>query len=404
MRKLIAIAWTDIRIEFSSRWTLVFFLLLPIVFTWIVGMALGGPSGGGAAEDARLPVLVVNQDGGALASELIQAISRSTAIRPVTLSAGAAAQQFKDGQAEGLLTIPQGFSETLANDRPVTLDLQLASRSTDTAGIEQALQAAARQVGATAAIASQSVQLAASLQPFQSQAERQAYLHSSLNAAQKALANPPVRAQTVEGAQPVANVIPSGFAQSSPGQLVTWVLLTLIGAAEVFVNERLDGTLPRLLITPSRKSTLVIGKITGRVTLGLIQMALLIVFGVLALGVSWGRSLPALAVMLVAFGLAGTAFGVMLGTFARTRSQASGLTILFSMLLASLGGAWWPLEITPPLYQKLVQLLPTTWAMKGLIDVSVRGYGVAQILPEAGILLLFAAVFLAIGVRRLKFE
>ena len=35
------------------------------------------------------------------------------------------------------------------------------------------------------------------------------------------------------------------------------------------------------------------------------------------------------------------------GTSARTRGQASGLTIFFVLLLGSLGGAWWPLEIPP---------------------------------------------------------
>jgi ABC-2 type transport system permease protein len=94
----------------------------------------------------------------------------------------------------------------------------------------------------------------------------------------------------------------------------------------------------------------------------------------------------------------------MLGTFARTRSQAGGLSVLFSMLLASLGGAWWPLEVTPPLYQAVVKVLPSTWAMIGFTDIITRRGGVAEILPEAGILLLFAALFFIIGLWRLRFE
>ncbi len=404
MRKILAIAWNDIQIEFSSRWTLVFFLLLPLVFTWIVGTALSEPSGQPANLDSRAPVLLVDRDEGTFSAQLIQTISISTTIRPVVQPSEAALEQFKNRQALALLTIPTGFSQSLLDGQPSALDLQLSSRSTETAGIEQALRAAVREVSASAAIAIQSTRLAESRQPFDSQRARQAYMQDSLNAARLALASPPVKAETISGSTSVDRIIPTGFAQSSPGQLVTWVLITLIGGAEVFVDERLSGTLRRLLVTPSRKGTLIAGKITGRLILGLIQMALLIGFGILALKVRWGQSLAALAVMMVAFGLAGTALGVMLGAFARTRSQASGLTVLFSMLLASLGGAWWPMEITPPLYQKLVQILPSTWAMKGLVDVSVRGYGVAQILPEAGVLLAFAAVFFFIGVRRLRFE
>jgi len=172
----------------------------------------------------------------------------------------------------------------------------------------------------------------------------------------------------------------------------------------VFVNERLGGTLRRLMITPTCKAAILAGKCLGRFALGLVQMVILVGFGVLALGVNWGRDPWALAIMLLAFGLVGTALGVMLGAVARTRSQASGLTILFSMLLAALGGAWWPLEITPKAYQAAVSLLPTTWAMRGFTDVIVRGQGVAAILPEAGILFGFALAFFAIGVWKLKFE
>ena len=122
------------------------------------------------------------------------------------------------------------------------------------------------------------------------------------------------------------------------------------------------------------------------------------------LGVNWGRSLAALVLVMLAFALSAVAFGVLLGTLARTRSQASGLTILFSMLPAALGGAWWPLEVTPKIYQTVVQALPTTWAMKGFGDVIIRGEGIAGVLPEVAILLGFALVFFVIGIRRFKYE
>ena len=74
------------------------------------------------------------------------------------------------------------------------------------------------------------------------------------------------------------------------------------------------------------------------------------------------------------------------------------------MLMAALGGAWWPLEITPSAYQPPVIVLPTTWAMQGFNDVIVRGLGVSEVLPEAGMLLLFALVFFTVGLWRLKLE
>jgi ABC-2 type transport system permease protein len=77
---------------------------------------------------------------------------------------------------------------------------------------------------------------------------------------------------------------------------------------------------------------------------------------------------------------------------------------MFSMLLSALGGAWWPLEVTPSAYQAVVKILPTTWAMIGFNDVILRGQGVAGILPVVGVLIAFAAVFFSLGIWRLRFE
>jgi ABC-2 type transport system permease protein len=42
--------------------------------------------------------------------------------------------------------------------------------------------------------------------------------------------------------------------------------------------------------------------------------------------------------------------------------------------------------------------------MQGLLDLVARGRGLVDILPEAGVLLGFAAVFFVIGVWRFRYE
>jgi ABC-type Na+ efflux pump permease subunit len=61
--------------------------------------------------------------------------------------------------------------------------------------------------------------------------------------------------------------------QGSAGQLVTWVQLTLLGAAEVLVDERMRGTLKRMLVMPASRSHILLGKLTARLALGLVQIA-----------------------------------------------------------------------------------------------------------------------------------
>lgn len=401
MRKLLAIAWNDVKVEFSSPWTWVFFLLLPVVFTAVIGAGLSTMYSEG--DDPRFPLLVVDGDGSVLAEELGAALESSDAIRPVFATPAEAERSFSGGGAPAVLDIPPGFGEALLAGEPVTLVLHKAPDDSRVFAVEQAVRAAARQVSSGVAAAFVSVSELEARRPFESDEARQACFARGLEMARQFLGERPVVVETTYAPE-VTIEIASGFEQSSAGQLVTWVNITLIGAAEVFVNERLGGTLRRLLIAPTRKAAVLAGKIAGRLGIGIAQMVLLIGVGRFVFGVNWGRSPGALTLMVLSFGLAAVALGVLLATFARTRGQASGLTILFSMLTAALGGAWWPLEVTPQAYQTVVKALPTTWAMIGFNDVIVRGQGVAGVLPEVGILLGFALLFFVVGLWRLRYE
>jgi ABC-2 type transport system permease protein len=172
----------------------------------------------------------------------------------------------------------------------------------------------------------------------------------------------------------------------------------------LFASERQQGTLRRLLTTPSRKSTFLLGTISGQVAMALIQMFLLIGFGILVMKLNWGREPIALFVLLFAAALAAAAFGTTMGTFIKTGGQAAGLSIMFGMLFAMMGGCMYPLELFPPAIQNAVRILPTTWAMQGMLDLGLRGGGLMDVLPEAGVLLGFAIIFFSVGVMRFRFE
>jgi ABC-2 type transport system permease protein len=158
------------------------------------------------------------------------------------------------------------------------------------------------------------------------------------------------------------------------------------------------------LTTPSYKATFLLGTISGQVAMALVQMLLLVGFGILAMKLNWGREPLALFIILFCSALAAAAFGTTMGTFIKTEGQANGLSIMFGMVFALMGGCWYPLELFPPAIQNAVKVLPTTWAMQGMLDLVLRGGGLMDILPEAGVLLGFAALFFSVGVWRFRFE
>jgi ABC-2 type transport system permease protein len=401
MIRLLVIAWNHIRIEFEDRSTIVFFLILPLLFTVIVGSALGGS--GNSSGDARPVVVVVNLDHGALSQDFMTALQASKVLRAEILSQAEADRAFEDGTALGVLVIPIGFQTAALNGQPIDLSLKAANDNQSLA-VEQEVRAIMERSSGAIAAARIAVSEAERIKPFADAQAKQAYFDASLKTAQGLLKNPSARLEATQPQTTATVEAGEGFAQSSPGQLVTWVMTTLFGAAGFLVYERITGTARRLAVMPLRNSIILGGNFTGRFTLGITQMILMVGFGALVLKVPYGNDPLALVVMLITFGLAGTAFGLMLGTFSRTMSQAGGLSILCAMLFAALGGCWWPLEITPPIYQTIVKVLPSTWAMQGLSDIIVYGKGLSEVWLNAVVLLLFAVIYFVVGVRRMRLD
>lgn len=402
MTKIFAIAWKDTLLRFASRSELLFFIILPLVFTY---MSAGGtPSGD---DDNRIRLVVVNQAQTSLSHQLVAGLEKSSSVRPDEMSLAQADAEFKERKAAVVLVIPIDFGRGEPMARPYDGNMQLELRqqpnSMDALIAERAVQTVSNQVGSALSIAQQSVGEAEKRQGLKNDAARQAYFETSLAQAQSLLDNAPQRMEVVRAATK-DRVDYDPRANSSAGQLVTWVFIPLLGISALFASERQQGTLRRLLTTPTQKATFLLGTISGQVVTSVIQMSLLVGFGALVLGVNWGHDLPALGLMMLTFALASAALGTTLGTFIKSEGQATGLSILLGMVMALMGGCWYPLELFPELVQMLVQALPTTWAMQGLLTLSLRGGGLTDVLPNAAVLLGFAAVFFVIGIWRFRFE
>lgn len=397
MIKTWAIAWKDALIRFSSRMELLFFIVLPMVFTLLLG---GGLGMGAGQQDERLPIAVINNAGSPLAEEMLAALDASTTVRAIVYDAVAADKALDDKDVLAVLDIPATF---VAGGQDLALELRSAGNDANILAIEQAVNAAAARAGQALSAAQAVTDQADELRPFADQAERQTFFDDAQVKARALLDEAPSRVDVVVAA--VADPIAYEPAENqSAGQLITWVFIPLIGISGLFAFEREQGTLRRMFVTPTRKSTVLLGTIGGQVVMALVQMALLVVFGMLVLKINWMRDPVALGAVLFASALAAGALGTMLGTFVKSERQAGGLSIMLGMVMAMMGGCWYPVELFPEAVRSAVQVLPTYWAMQGLLDVVLRGQGLAAVLPHVGILLGFATVFFGVGVARFRYE
>ena len=398
MKKILNIFWKDTILRFSSKSEMLFFLILPIVFTFILAGGTGFQN-----VDNRIRLLVVDQAQSTLSRQIIAELDRSETVRPDVMALAEAESEFDSRNASALLVIPADCDNETLRSGEILLDLRQLPNNLNGQAAQRAVQSVLYRLGSAVSIARNAVLEAEKVRPFDKEADRQAYFDSALESAQTLMNEVPDRLNVVLGGtkDPIEY---DPRANSSAGQMITWVFIPLLGISAAFAYERQRGTLRRLLTTPTGRGTYLLGTILGFVFWALVQMTLLVTFGALVMKVNWADNPAALAVMLTASALAAASMGTMLGTLIRTESQASGLSIMLGMVMALLGGCWYPIELFPAVMQNIVKILPTTWAMKGMLDILMRGQGVVGILPVVGVLLGFAALFFVIGIWRFKYE
>ena len=400
MSKVITIALKDMKLRFSGKTELLFFLILPLIFT----MLLSGVLFGGGAN--KIVMVVVDEDNSDLSHKLVSLLQSSEIVMPSLLMRESAQETFDKRDAAAILIIPSGIEASLKAGQAVALDFTLDPTNNNGLAVQQEVQKAIDQISRGLAVANASMREADQIQPFTDAAQRQSYYDQSLAAAQQEFSSAPIRIVITqpENTVDIQTQKETQAAQASAGQLIIWVFIPLLGTSELMAYERVWGTLRRLVTTPTRKPTFLLGIITGQFSYGLVQMLMLVVIGVMLLKVPWGQNPLALLLLLISFGLAAVAMGTMLGTFTRTPSQANGLSIALGMVMGLLGGCMWPLEMFPPAVANAVKILPTTWAMMGMTQLTVYNAGLIKILPYAAVLLGFSLVFFLVGVWRFRYE
>lgn len=394
---MFAIIKKDIIVRFNSPVEWLFFFILPVVFI----LVLSGGTGGSV--DSRFQLEVVDQAQTDLSASLIDELADSTSVKPVLTKLKDAVSDFDSRLVSAILIIPEGFTTDALKDGDAEIEFRQQPNDPDALIAYQAVQVAVERISSLVEIANASTLKAEKISAFESDDAKQVYFDAAFDSAQSLLEEAPQRITAVEGETADSdNYDPR--ANSTAGQMITWVFVPLIGLSAIFANERERGTLRRLLVTPASKALYIGSTIIGQVLIAAVQMLLLILFGALVLHVDWGDSLLALGLIILSSSLAAAALGTMLGTFVKTSGQANGLSLMLGMAMALMGGCWYPLELFPEVIRDIVKVLPTTWAMQGFLDIALRGQGVAGVLPEVLVLLGFALIFFVVGIWRFRYE
>jgi ABC-2 type transport system permease protein len=194
----------------------------------------------------------------------------------------------------------------------------------------------------------------------------------------------------------------NGSEQAVPGIAVTFGTMLIGSVGYGFYREHAWKTWPRLRASPASTIEVVSGKIALPLLLAAVQFTLLFGVGTWLLDLHVLGSWLGLVMVGVAFSLALVALGLAVTAVCQTVMQANAFVYVGGLLLSCLGGALVPHSTLPGWGRALSPLAPHYWAMRGYQNAILdRGGGVAA---PVTMLLLFAALFTAVAVWKLRFE
>ncbi len=164
------------------------------------------------------------------------------------------------------------------------------------------------------------------------------------------------------------------------------------------IRERNQGTLERLLASPTTRFEIIAGYIIGLGVYALLQGAVILTFSLFVLKIVYAGSLWILFLIIAVLSIVGVALGMLASSFARNEFQVVLFIPLLIIPQMLLGGTFIPVDQLPPVLTPLAYSMPLTYANMAMQDVMIKGWNLSQIYLKLLLLGGFAVVFVVIDV------
>lgn len=415
MRKVLYIAFKDVRRTFRDIPALVTMLAAPLIIALVLGAAFGGSKG---FSIPPTKVVVVNLDAAApqasgdQVGDTIVATLKSPGLKEVLqveqlTGEEEARSQVDNGDAAVALIIPRGLTAALTQSQhastvpSASTAIVLYRDPTKTIGpgiVNSVIQRVVAQVNGAWAAAGATAQLAPSAGFTDPAVVTQLATTAATRFVSQAQSAPGL---TVDAREPQVAAVEKTkvVGVAGPvlvGMMIFFMFLAASNAARSILDEDANGTLPRLFTTPTPRGVILAGKFLSVLLTVLIQAVVLIIAGRLIFGIDWGGPAPVGALIVVGAAVA-AGFAVCLMSLARTPGQAGAITSGVFLVMALVGGNFVGTADPGGIFGTVRLFTPNGWLLKGW-DSTLRGGSIGDVLLPVVVALAFALVTFSLGV------
>jgi ABC-2 type transport system permease protein len=401
MKKLLLIGLKDLKLIFRDRAALVFMLLAPFLLTIGMGFVTGRFSGGTSGL-SDIPVVIVNLDNEQLGNALADVFASeelADLMEPNASSDPEAARRLIDeDEAAAAVIIPEGFTRSIipaegtifeVQPEPVQIEVYTNPSRPTSAGVIKAIvdEFISRvEEGRTSGMTSIVGLLQAGLlDPQNAESEARALFE---NVDQTETTTITLKTNT-QGEEALEFDI---LAYMAPGMALLFLMYTVSYGGRSILAERSQGTLPRLLVSPTLTSQVLGGKVLGIFLTGVAQVGILILASTLFFRVQWGDA-TGLVVLILAAVFGATGWGMLITALARTPAQVGSLGSATMLIFGILGGSFINLDQMPPFVRTVSRITPNAWGLDGFTTLALGGTLPNLVEPITALLLMGAVLF-----------
>jgi ABC-2 type transport system permease protein len=368
MRNIFYLMQKEFRQVFRQPVNLMIIFVMPFIQLVILGFAI-------TLDVKNISMTLVDQDHSAASRQIMRSFNSGDYFRlqPAPTSVADAVQMIDQGQSKLVVVIPEQFEDALIKAETPALQIILDGVDGNTAGITMGYVS-------TIALGLQQKWL-----PQIPDLARQSLAVHLVNPQPRMLYNP-----NLESA---SNIVPGVL-------VVLLTMVTLFLTAVNIVREKEIGTLEQILVTPIRKTELILGKVLPFTILGFVMLNV----GILAAGLIFHiwltGNLFTLYLLAIIFMFSTQGIGILISTISHNQQQAMFYAFFFAIFAILLSGFFIPIENMPDIVQKLTYLNPLRYFMVVIRGIYLKGATLVDLLPQLLCMVIYSLLTFSIAINK----
>ena len=341
-------------------------LIMPILQLVLFGYVVG-------SDVRNLNMAVLDQDNSVQSHRIVEAFT-SSGYFTVTARPSSDAQLKDDldgGQAVIAITIPKGLATSIRAGRATQLGVIVDGSDSRTSGV-----AAGYSSGILANLSNEF---------YPMMAAKPGAVSPGVNTQVRVLYNPTLRA--------VNTMVPALLA-------LIIMMSTQNLMSQAIVKERERGTLEQLFVTPIAKADYLLGKLLPYAAIGVMQVVVTFVVGILWFQVPFNGNLLLIGSGLLLFMLSALGLGMIISLMSRTRQQAQQTSMFLQMPSMMLSGFMFPIDAFPRWLYFLTFLIPLRYILVILRSNFLKGSSFISLWPQFLAMAVFSIGIFLFGLTR----